>query len=196
MSRSLENAAWRAAREASRDGELFWDNAKPKIPLPTLKSLILEAFEQGFEWKKHVRPALIFGIKEAHAAACLAEAGIRNPGAFAATIFRDRLATMKPDPDHLAQVIAKRREEPAASNEPRRITWPGSTPVQSGATPLPCPDPADWKKQAGARAMDRLAAYIEEHKDAIAMLSQEAAQSALMEKYEEFTEEELKQDGA
>lgn len=189
LSRSLEKAAWRAAREAKADGELFWDNAKPKIPLATLKTLILQAFQQGFEWRKHVRPALIYGIKEAHAAACLSH--IHNPGAFATAIFREKLASMRPDLDHLAQVIEKRRSVPTTAEHaeiPRQI--PEEEPIST--TPLPSPNPPDLRNQAECRAMDRLAAYIEENMEAIAKLSPEESEASLFVKMREFTEDELR----
>lgn len=184
MSISLEKAAWRAAREAAGDGELFWDNAKPKIPLPTLKTLILEAFEQGFEWQKHVRPALIYGIKEAHAAACLSEVGIRNPGAFAATIFRERIASMRPDLDHLAQVIEARR----------KAARPEAQPYVPILSPPPSCSPEEASRYAAAeeRAAKRLDAYMLENTTVLAQLdSLEAFNDAMMAKLREFTEDEL-----
>jgi hypothetical protein len=189
MSRSLENAAWRAAREAQGDGELFWDNAKPKIPLPALKTIILEAFVLGFEWKKHVRPALRFAIKEAHAAACLSI--IRNPGAFATTIFREKIASMKPDLDHLDQVIEERRAKPAPPKPQRQRTpRPNSAPAPINAAPLPDPDPVELRKRAEKRAMDRLTAYIEANKLALERLPEDAAKDALRSKFKEFMDEE------
>lgn len=183
LSKSLEKAAWRAAREAARDGELFWDNAKPKIPLPTLKTLILEAFEQGFEWQKHVRPALIYGIKEAHAAACLSDNGIRSPGAFAATIFRERIASMRPDPGHLAQVIEARRPKPA---EPRPYVPLLSPP------PSCTPEEARRFAEAEERASVRLESYMLENSAALAQLdSLEAFNDAMMAKLREFTADEM-----
>lgn len=184
MSRSLENAAWRAAREAASDGELFWDNAKPKIPLPTLKTLILEAFEQGFEWQKHVRPALIYGIKEAHAAACLSETGIRNPGAFAATIFRERIASIRPDLDHLGRVIEARRK-PA---EPQPYT-----PI---LPPPPSASPDEIRRFVAAeeRAAKQLEAYMLENSATLAQLgSLEAFNETMMAKLRDFTEQNIHQ---
>jgi hypothetical protein len=190
MSRSLENAAWRAAREAKGDGELFWDNAKPKIPLPTLKTIILEAFISGFEWKKHVRPALRFAIKEAHAAACLST--IRNPGAFATAIFREKIASMNPDLDHLDQVLEERRSKPAPEKPERQRTPRTESPTaQVEAAPLPSPDPAKLRKQAESRAIARLTAYVDANKAGLECLPPDAVKDALRAKLREFTEEEL-----
>ena len=190
LSRSLENAAWRAAREAKDDGELFWDNAKPKIPLPTLKTIIHEAFQTGLEWQKHVRPALRFAIREAHAAACLSP--IRNPGAFATAIFREKIGSMIPDPDHLAEVIAKRRAMPAVPKpERRRTPRPDARRENVASTPLPRPDPAILKKQAESRAMDRLNAYIETNKATFGQFNPDALKGILFAKLKEFTKEEI-----
>ena len=186
MSRNLEKAAWRAAREAKSDGELFWDNSKVKIPLPTLKTLIMEAFQQGFEWKKHVRPALVFGIKEAHAAACLGS--VRNPGAFAAAIYRQKLASTRPDLDHLAQVIEKRRS--TTSVRQSALSEAPCQPQSEELSATPLPRKPNLEMDAGAKAMDRLAAYIEQNHETIALLSPEASEAFLFGKYEEFNEEE------
>jgi len=182
-SRKLENAAWRAAREAKADGELFWDNAKPKIPVATLKTLILEAFQRGFEWQKHVRPALIYGIKEAHAAACLSH--IHNPGAFAAAIYRTKLASMRPDLDQLAEVIATRRKKLAAEKDGQAILDTLTISLSS-----PDPEAVTRRNQAECRAMDRLAAYIGEHQEALSLLSPDMAETMLFAKMREFTKEE------
>jgi len=189
LSRSLENAAWRAAREAKADGELFWDNAKPQIPLPTLKTIILEAFRTGLEWQKHVRHALRFAIKEAHAAACLSP--IRNPGAFATAIFREKIGSMLPDPDHLAQVIEERRAKTAAPKPERRRTPRANTQRETfEPTPLPLPDLAILRKEAERRAMDRLNAYIETNKATIGQFPPDALKGILFAKLKEFTKEE------
>ena len=195
MSRSLENAAWRAAREAIADGELFWDNAKPKIPLPTLKTLILDAFRDGFEWWGHVRPALRFAVREAHAAACLSDPPIRNPGAFAATIFRQKIASMEPDRDHLDRVIGDRRANPAPP-KPGGARPPGpEAPPPETPPGLPSPDPAELRNRAERLAMDRLAAYVEINQAALAMLSSAEAQAAMSARFKEFTKEELSKVG-
>lgn len=190
LSRGLENAAWRAAREAKDDGELFWDNAKPKIPLATLKTIILQAFILGLEWQKHVRPALRFAIREAHAAACLSP--IRNPGAFATAIFRERIRSMLPDRDHLDKVIEERRAEPTAPKPERRKTLrPDTEPETVAPTPLPQPDPSILKKQAERRATNRLNAYIEANKSTFGQFAPDTLRNILFAKLREFTKEEL-----
>lgn len=192
LSRSLENAAWRAAREAKDDGELFWDNSKPRIPLPTLKTIIYEAFRTGLEWRKHVRPALRFAIREAHAAACLSH--IYNPGAFATAIFREKIGTMLPDPEHLAKVIEERRAKPATPRPQRHRTPRPDTQRESvPATPLPHPRPnsAILKKQAEARAMDRLNIYIEANKTTFGQFTPDDLKGVLFAKLKEFTHEEI-----
>ena len=190
LSRSLENAAWRAAREAKSDGELFWDNAKPRIPLPTLKTIILEAFQTGLEWQKHVRPALLFAIREAHSAACLSP--IRNPGAFATAIFRKKIGSMIPDPSHLAEVIEKRRTMATAPRpERRRTSRPDTGRDNFTPSPLPRPDSSILKKQAEVRAMERLNGYIEANKATFGQFSPDALKGILFAKLKEFTKEEI-----
>lgn len=193
VSKSLERAAWRAAREAKMDGELFWDNAKPQIPLPTLKSLILEAFQLGLEWQKHVRPALNYAIHEAHAAACLAEPAIRNPGAFAATIYRERIATIRPDLSHLARVI-KTRQKPAVA--PNAEGAASRQPYQPLLSPPPASSVSEALRyaQAEERASRRLYAFMDENPDAFAepaALSIEAFNDAILAKLREFTDADI-----
>lgn len=104
---SLSRAAWRAAREAMSDGDLAWDNAKPKFSPSELHGLIFVAFRKGYEWRSDVRPALRFAIRNAHSAACLS--GVRNPAAFAATIFRQRLAEQRGSVSRVRRILSERQ---------------------------------------------------------------------------------------
>jgi len=91
LSKSANALAWRHAREALADGELFYDNRKPVMPLASLRALLLPAFQRGMSWARTIRPALKFALQEAHNAAVLAERAVKNPGGMAAVIFRERL---------------------------------------------------------------------------------------------------------
>lgn len=91
LSKSANALAWRHAREALADGELFYDNRKPVMPLASLRALLLPAFRRGMSWARTIRPALKFALQEAHNAAVLAERAVKNPGGMAAVIFRERL---------------------------------------------------------------------------------------------------------